>query len=101
MTVKDIIQQIENIGGRQSETYMFRLINDGLNEISSNKQHYTASMTTDLEVKKRWYALSDRVIDIIRVEVKDTDGRYVLIPKLVDSHNILKADTDAANDTLV
>jgi hypothetical protein len=101
MTVKDIIGQIEYISGRQPESYMMRLINDGLNEISAKKQHYTVSNTTDLEVKKRWYELSDQVIDIIRVEVKDTDGRYVMIPKLADPHTILKNDTDAANDTLV
>ena len=101
MTVKDIIEQVEIIHGRQSANYMFRLINDGLNEIASDKQHYTVSTITDLEVKKRWYTLSDQVIDLIRVEVKDTDGRYVMIPKLTDSHKILKADTDAENDTLV
>ena len=33
MTVKDIIQQVESSLGRQSEKYMFRLINDGLKEI--------------------------------------------------------------------
>ena len=101
MTVKDIIEQVEVVGGRQPANYIFRLINDGLNEISASKQSYTVSNTTDLEVKKRWYELSDRVIDVTRVEIKDTDGRYVVIPKLVDSHNILKADTDAADDTLV
>ena len=101
MTVRDIISQVESVAGRQPEKYIMRLINDGLNEISSKKQSYTASMTTDLEVKKRWYELSDRVIDILKVEVKDTDGRYVMIPRLVDSHRILKADTDAENDTLV
>ena len=101
MTVRDIISQVESVAGRQPEKYIMRLINDGLNEISSKKQSYTASMTTDLEVKKRWYELSDRVIDILKVEVKDTDGRYIMIPRLVDSHRILKADTDAENDTLV
>ena len=101
MTVKDIIEQVEVIGGRQSASYMFRLINDGLNEISASKQAYTVSNTTDLEVKKRWYELSDQVIDLIRIEIKDTDGRYIMIPKLTDSHKILKADTDAADDTLV
>ena len=101
MTVKDVVQQIEHTLGRQPSAYMIRLINDGLNEISSKKQSYTVSMSTDLEVKKRWYELSDRVIDVLRVEIKDTDGRYVVIPKLVDSHNLLKADTDAEDDTLV
>ena len=101
MTVRDILEQVEAIGGRQSHKYIFRLINDGLNEISSIKQNYTVSSTTDLEVKKRWYELSDRVIDVTRVEIKDTDGRYVVIPKLVDSHRLIKADTDSADDTLV
>ena len=101
MTVKDIIQQVEITLGRQPSAYIIRLINDALNEISSKKQSYTASMTTDLEVKKRWYELNDRLIDIIKVEIKDTDGRYVSIPKLIDSNNILKADTDAEDDTLV
>tara|TARA_R100000808_G_scaffold17746_1_gene39116 strand:- start:1197 stop:1502 length:306 start_codon:yes stop_codon:yes gene_type:complete len=101
MTVRDVIEQVEAIGGRISHKYMFRLINDGLNEISAGKQSYTVSNTTDLEVKKRWYVLSDRVIDVTRVEIKDTDGRYVMIPKLVDSHRLIKADTDAADDTLV
>ena len=55
MTVKDIIQQVEMVAGRQPSAYIMRLINDALNEISSKKQSYTASMTTDLEVKKRWY----------------------------------------------
>ena len=68
MTVRDIISQVESVAGRQPEKYIMRLINDGLNEISSKKQSYTASMTTDLEVKKRWYELSDRVIDILKLK---------------------------------
>ena len=101
MTVRDVIGQIEAIFGRQPEQYMIRLVNDGLNDISSQKQHYTVSSTTDLEVKKRWYELSDQVLDITRVEIKDTDERYVMIPKLTDSHKILKDDTDASDDSLV
>ena len=78
-----------------------RLINDGLNDISSQKQHYTVSTLHDLKVKQRWYDLSTQVIGIIKVEVKDTDGRYVKIPKLVDPHNLLKDDTDTSDDSLV
>ena len=39
--------------------------------------------------------------DIVKVEIKDTDGRYVRIPRLVDSHKLLKDDTDVSVDTLV
>ena len=34
------------------------------------------------------------VIDIYRVEILDTDDRYNLIPKMTDSHRLLKDDTD-------
>ena len=64
MTPKSIIEQIEKMFGRQSEAYMIQMMNDGLNEIASIKQDYTASSTTDLDKKKRWYGLDDNVIDI-------------------------------------
>ena len=34
MTAKNIIEQIEKIFGRQSEAYMYQLINDGLDDIA-------------------------------------------------------------------
>jgi len=101
MTVKNIIEQTEKMFGRQSEQYMYRLINDALNEISAKKQHKTNDTITDLKVKQRAYSLDDAVIDLIRVEVKDTNGRYVMIPKLADAHTLLKGDTDDSDDSLV
>ena len=100
MTVKDIIEQIEGVFGRQPQAYMFRLINDGLNEISAKCKSYKNSRTTDLEKFKRWYDLHNSVIDITKVEIKDSDGRYVRIPKLVDSHKLLKDDTESSESTL-
>jgi len=94
MTAKNIIEQIEKIFGRQSEQYMFLLINDALDDIASNKKNYTTSKVTDLKKHQRWYQLDDDVIDIKRVEKKDTNDRYVMIPKLADSHRILREDTD-------
>lgn len=100
MTVKDIIEQIEGVFGRQPQAYMFRLINDGLNEISAKCKSYKTSRTTDLEKFKRWYDLHNSVIDITKVEIKDSDGRYVRIPKLVDPHKLLKDDTESSESTL-
>ena len=40
MTPKNIIEQLENIFGRQPEAYMIRLMNDGLIEMASKKQEY-------------------------------------------------------------
>ena len=100
MTAKNIIEQIEKVFGRQSEQYMFQLINDALDDIASNKRNYTVAATTDVEEKKRWYELSDNTIDITRVEILDTNNRYVMIPKLSDSHKLLRADTDETDDSL-
>ena len=100
MTVRNIISQIEKTLGRQSEAYMYQIINDGLIDIANRKQSYLVSKTTDLEKKKRWYELPSDVLSIERVEVLDTNDRYVMIPKLTDPHKILRADTDASNDEL-
>ena len=95
MTAKNIIEQIEKLFGRQQEQYMFQLINDGLDEISSKKMNNVESKTTDLIGYDRWYTLSDDVVQVDRVEIKDTNDRYVMIPKLADPHKILRGDTDA------
>tara|TARA_R100000152_G_C6775103_1_gene203283 strand:+ start:1502 stop:1807 length:306 start_codon:yes stop_codon:yes gene_type:complete len=100
MTANDIIQQIEKMFGRQPEKYMIRLINDALIDMSSKKQDYTVSSTTTLEQYKRWYGLDDQVIDIVKVEIKDTNDRYVRIPKLADPHNVLRDDTEASDNSL-
>jgi valyl-tRNA synthetase len=100
MTVRDIIQQIEIKFGKQSEKYMFQLLDDALDEIATSKQNYVVSATTDLLYKKRWYPFDDQVIDVIKVEVKDTDGRYVKVPKLTDPQHLLRDDSDAAEDSL-
>tara|TARA_R100001163_G_C5009390_1_gene155845 strand:+ start:590 stop:925 length:336 start_codon:yes stop_codon:yes gene_type:complete len=94
MTAKNIIDQIEKMFGRQPEQYMFQLINDALDEISSKKMNNTESKTTNLIGFDRWYTLTDEMIQIDRVEIKDTNDRYVMIPKLADPHKLLRGDTD-------
>ena len=100
MKPKELIQQIEHLNGRQPEGYMIRLMNDGLLDIASKKKEYTVSAVTTLEQYKRWYALDDQVIDITKVEILDTNSRYVMIPKLADSHRLLREDTDITDDVL-
>ena len=36
--------------------------------------------------------IDDNMIDITRVEIKDTNDRYVVVPKLADAHKLLKED---------
>jgi hypothetical protein len=79
---------------------MFQLINDALDDIASHKRNYTVSAITDLEEKKRWYELSDNTIDITKVEILDTNSRYVMVPKLADPHRLLREDTDETDDSL-
>ena len=100
MKVKELIQQVEHLMGRQPEGYMLRLINDGLLDIGAMKKEYTVSAVANLEQNKRWYTLDDQVIDITKIEVLDTNSRYVMIPKLADSHRLLREDTDITDDVL-
>ena len=100
MTVQNIISQLEKAFGRNSEAYLIQVINDGLMDIANKKQGYTVSALTDLEKKKRWYDLPASVLSIERVEILDTNNRYIMIPKLSDPHKLLRADTDASNDEL-
>ena len=95
-----MISQLEKTFGRNSETYLIQVINDGLMDIANKKQGYTVSSLTDLEKKKRWYDLPASVLSIERVEILDTNNRYIMIPKLSDPHKLLRADTDASNDEL-
>jgi len=92
MKVKRVIEQIEHIFGRQTEGYMMQLINDALLDIGSTKQHLIEDKKFNLIEDKRWYDIDDNMIDIVRVEIKDENNRYVMIPKLADSHKILKGD---------
>ena len=90
MTVKNIIDQIELLYGRQSHTYLLQLINDALLDIGTKKQHYTVDVRAQLTSGQRWYDLPPACIDIVRVEILDTAAtpRYNLIPKLTDPHKL-------------
>ena len=100
MTAKNIIEQIEKLFGRQSEQYMYQLMNDALDDISSNKRNYTTSKVTDLKKHQRWYKLDDDVIGIKRVEILDSNDRYTMVPRLTDAHKLLKEDSDVSAGSL-
>ena len=100
MTVKNVFLQLEKLFGRNPEAYLIQLMNDGLMDIANKKQGYTVSALTDLEKNKRWYDLPATVLSIERVEILDTNSRYIMIPKLTDPHKMLRADTDGSDDEL-
>ena len=94
MTVKNIIDQVELLYGRQSHAYVTQLINDALLDIASKKQPCQVESVFDLREGIRWYDLPADCVDIVKVEILDTNSRFNLIPKLADSHKILKSDPD-------
>ena len=100
MTVKNVIDQIEKVFGRQPEKYMVQLVNDALIEMSGEVKHYTRISKTDLVTYQRWYDLDSKMIDITKVEIKDTNDRYIMIPKLTDPHKLLRDDTDESSSSL-
>ena len=100
LTIKSVISQLEGIFGRQPENYMLTLVNEGLMDIAVTKQENVQSSKTNLEQKKRWYDLPSNAIDVVKVEILDTNNRYVMIPKLADPHRILRDDTDESEDSL-
>ena len=100
MTVKNMFSQLEKTFGRNSEAYLIQILNDGLIDIANKKQGYTVSALADLENKKRWYDLPATVLSIERVEILDTNSRYIMIPKLSDPHKLFRAYTDSSDDEL-
>ena len=64
------------------------MINDALEEIGITKQHRRKQMKIDLIEDKRWYELEDVMIDIYRVEVLDSDGKYRSIARLTSAPEI-------------
>ena len=100
MNAKNLIQQVEYLMGRQPEQYMMQLINDALMDMSAKIQYYSTQKKQNLNEKQRWYPLDDSVIDVFRVEILDTNDRYVMIPKLADPHKLLKDDSDDTSDSL-
>lgn len=92
--VANIISEIEHTFGRQPEQYIVKLLNDALFEISSKRQQHTIITKQELTKDKRWYQLPHNIVDMVRVEIKDTNNRYVMIPKLSDPHRLLKEDVE-------
>ena len=98
MTVKNLIEQVEHIFGRQSEGYMFQLINDALVEMGyySNK---IAHAKISAVANQMWYDLSDGAEDssgnklelnkVKRVYLMDSEGDYIQIPRLTDTNLLL------------
>jgi hypothetical protein len=93
MKVKDIIDLLENTLGRQSEGYMFNLIDEALKDISSKRKNHNVKIDKqDLIKDKRWYDIPSDVIDIHRIEILNSEDDYIMIPNLTNPHSLRKED---------
>ena len=89
MKVKDLVGQIEHSLGRKSHKYLFSLMNDGLDEIAQSSRMNTQSATTSIVQNQRWITLDlANMIDIYRVEVQDSEGKYRAIARLTSPPEI-------------
>ena len=69
------------------------MANINLHNVSAEEEALQLAKT-DLIAGVRWYDLPTRTIDIMKIEILDSNSRYNLIPKLADPHRLLKSDTD-------
>ena len=99
MTVKEVINQVEMLYGRQHHIYLKRLMNDALVDISSEAKHYKSTYSEDLVLDKRWYGIPDGIIEVQRVDVLNSDSKYELVPFLSNYDELLIGDDDGAHSS--
>ena len=97
MTVKEVINQVEMLYGRQHHMYLKRLMNDALVDISSEAKHYKSTYSEALITDQRWYGIPDGIIEVQRVDVLNSDGKYELVPFLSNYDELLIGDDDEAH----
>ena len=88
MTVKELIDEIEHLYGRQPHMLVKRYINDALLDMSGKVRQYKAHPEIELLSGQRWYPISDLAISIDELRVKNSNGNYELVPYLDDNVKI-------------
>tara|TARA_R100000234_G_scaffold67451_1_gene41166 strand:+ start:1057 stop:1413 length:357 start_codon:yes stop_codon:yes gene_type:complete len=106
ITVKELISRVRQVFPDAPETYIINLINDALVEIGIYKTklvHAKINTTAD----KMYYDLRDGAQDssgnslevnkVLRVYLMDSEGDYILVPRLVDKDLLLADFTSEDN----
>ncbi len=96
ITAKQVLSRVRQIFPSAGETYVLNIINDALVEsgIYNTKVAYAK---TDTIKDQMWYTLNDdnsgqKINKVYRVDVKDSAGDYIKIPRLLDGET-QKMDT--------
>ena len=92
ITAKQVLSRIRQVFPDAGETYVLNIINDALVEsgIYHNKVEYAK---TDLVEDQMWYTLNDnhsgqKINKVYRVDIKDSSGEYIRIPRLLDGETL-------------
>ena len=95
LTVKKILSMVRQVFPDAPETYVMALINEALVEAGKYKTKIEYAKADAVE-DQMWYTLSDtnagiEVYKVMRVDLKDSSGDYIRIPRLLDNE-VLKMD---------
>lgn len=101
ISVKQLISRVRQVFPDAPDTYILNLINDALVEIGMYSTK-PVQAKLNLVANQMWYSIGDDANDwvgnkleankIYRVDLMDSDGDYIQIPRLIDK-NILLMDT--------
>ena len=96
ITAKQVLSRVRQVFPSVGETYVLNIINDAL--VESGIYHTkVAYAKTDTITDQMWYTLNDdnsgqKINKVYRVDVKDSSGDYIKIPRLLDGET-QKMDT--------
>ena len=108
ISVKQVLSRVRQVFPDVPETYLISLLNDGLVEVGMySTKPVQAKMSTVAD--QMFYDIGDSAEDssgnkleankVFRVDLMDSDGDYIQIPRLVD-RNILLMDADSNESAL-
>ena len=108
--VENIVSRVRAVFSDAPENYVIMLINDALVELG---MYQTKFLNAKLHITadQMWYDISDASVDssdieyslklnkLSKVDIMDSDGDYIHIPRLLDK-NILLSDADSAESAI-
>ena len=107
--VGNIISRVRAVFPDAPESYVIMLVNDALVELG---MYQTKFLNAKLHIytDQMWYDISDASVDtsdegylklnkLSRVDIMDSDGDYIRIPRLLDK-NILLSDSDSEESAI-
>tara|TARA_B100001939_G_scaffold280650_1_gene249372 strand:- start:3812 stop:4120 length:309 start_codon:yes stop_codon:yes gene_type:complete len=88
ITAKQVLSRVRQVFPDAGETYVINIINDALVEAGMYNTK-VAYAKTDIIKDQMWYTLNDdysgqKINKVYRLDIKDSSGDYIKIPRLLD-----------------